>query len=88
MWQIRSIIGAMVINPELLTCTERLQYEGFLRREEADAAIFASARDNVAITQIVKHTGKVRAHSQSAGTKVANFLDSAACDQASAASRF
>jgi transposase len=30
---IRTAIGATTINPELLTCAERLQYEGYLRRE-------------------------------------------------------
>jgi hypothetical protein len=34
MRQIRSAIGATTINPDLLTATERLQYEGYLRREE------------------------------------------------------
>jgi transposase len=31
---IRAAIGATTINPELLTCAERLQYEGYLRRED------------------------------------------------------
>ena len=33
MRQIRRVIGAATINPDLLTCAERLQYEGYLRRE-------------------------------------------------------
>ena len=41
MRQIRSAIGATTINPELLTSAERLQYEGYLRREETNAAILA-----------------------------------------------
>jgi hypothetical protein len=32
--QIRSVIGATTIDPKLLTAAERLQYEGYLRREE------------------------------------------------------
>ena len=36
---IRAAIGATTINPELLTCAERLQYEGYLRREETITTI-------------------------------------------------
>ncbi|MBZ0260126.1 MAG: ISL3 family transposase [Hyphomicrobiales bacterium] len=57
---IRSAIGATVINPELLTCAERLQYEGFLRREETNAAILALAKDGIPIKQIVRRTGHSR----------------------------
>lgn len=60
MRQIRSTIGATVINPELLTCAERLQYEGFLRREEVNAAILVLSQDGVPIKQIVKRTGYAR----------------------------
>jgi transposase len=34
MRQIRTVIGATTIDPKLLTAAERLQYEGYLRREE------------------------------------------------------
>ena len=37
MRQVRSVIGATTIDPELLTAAERIQYEGFLRREETNA---------------------------------------------------
>lgn len=57
---IRSAIGATVINPKLLTAAERLQFEGYLRREEITAAILALARDGVPIKQIVKRTGHSR----------------------------
>ena len=39
MRQIRAVVGAAIINPELLTAAERLQYEGYLRRQDANAAI-------------------------------------------------
>ena len=54
---IRSAIGATTINPELLTAAERLQYDGYLRREEANAAIMALADDGVPIKQIVAPDG-------------------------------
>jgi hypothetical protein len=41
MRQIRTAIGATTINPALLTAAEKLQYEGYLRREETNAAILA-----------------------------------------------
>lgn len=60
MRQIRRSIGAMTINPELLTAAERLQYEGYLRREDANAAILVLAKDGVAIKEIVRRTGHSR----------------------------
>jgi transposase len=60
MHAIRSAIGATTINPELLTCAEKLQYEGYLRREEANAAIMALAKDGVSIKQIVRRIGHSR----------------------------
>lgn len=57
---IRAAIGATVINPKLLTTAERLQYEGYLRREETTATILALAKDGVPIKQIVKRTGHSR----------------------------
>lgn len=60
MRQIRSIVGATVINPDLLTAAERIQYEGYLRREETNAAILALSKDGVPIKQIVRRTGHSR----------------------------
>lgn len=60
MRQIRSAIGAATINPELLTAAERIQYEGHLRREEANAAILGFAKGEVAIKEIVRRTGHSR----------------------------
>jgi transposase len=60
MRQIRTAIGATTINPELLTAAERLQYEGYLRREEINAAVLALAKDGVPIKQIVLRLGHSR----------------------------
>jgi transposase len=60
MRQIRSAIGATTINPELLTAAERIQYEGYLRREETNAAILALSKDGMPIKQIVRQTGHSR----------------------------
>ncbi|HEX3982261.1 MAG TPA: ISL3 family transposase, partial [Acidisoma sp.] len=57
---IRAAIGATAINPELLTCAERRQCEGYLRREETIAKILALAKDGAAIKQIVRKTGHSR----------------------------
>ena len=43
MRQIRSAIGAATINPKLLTAAERIQYEGYLRREDTNAVILGLA---------------------------------------------
>lgn len=60
MRQIRNAVGAMAIDPALLSAAERLQYEGYLRREEANAAVFALAKEGVAIKEIVRRTGHSR----------------------------
>jgi len=60
MRQIRTAIGATRINPELLTAAERLQYEGYQRREEVNAAILALAKDKVPIKEIVRRLGHSR----------------------------
>lgn len=60
MRNIRTVIGATTINPELLTCAERIQYEGYLHREETNSAILALAKDGIAIKQIVRRTGHSR----------------------------
>lgn len=39
MRQVRVAIGVATIDPELLTAAERMQYEGYLRREDANAVI-------------------------------------------------
>ena len=60
MRSIRTAIGATTINPDLLTCAEKLQYEGYLRREETNAYIMTLARQGVSIKQIVRQTGHSR----------------------------
>jgi transposase len=57
MRQIRSVIGATTINPELLTAAERIQYEGYLRREQTNATILALVKDGVPLKQIARQTG-------------------------------
>ena len=57
---IRTAIGATTINPDLLTCAERLQFEGYLRREETNTAIMALVRDGVPLKEIVRRTGRSR----------------------------
>jgi transposase len=60
MRQIRAAIGAATINPDLLTAAERIQYEGYLRREDTNAVILGLAKDEVAIKEIVRRTGQSR----------------------------
>lgn len=56
MRQIRMAIGATTIDPQLLTAAECLQYEGYLRREETNAAILALSKNGIPIKQIVRQT--------------------------------
>lgn len=39
MRQVRVAVGSATINPNLLSAAERIQYEGYLRREDTNAAI-------------------------------------------------
>jgi hypothetical protein len=48
------------INPDLLTAAERLQYEGYLGREEIYAAVLALAKGGMPIKQIVVRSGHGR----------------------------
>ncbi|MDI1344841.1 MAG: ISL3 family transposase [Pseudolabrys sp.] len=60
MRMIRTAIGATTINPALLTCAERLQYEGYLRRTYTNATIMALVGDGVPLKEIVRRTGHSR----------------------------
>jgi transposase len=57
---IRSAVGATIIDPNLLTCAEKLQYQGYLRREATNAAIMALAKEGETIKAIVRRTGHSR----------------------------
>jgi transposase len=60
MRQVRAAIGAAIINPELLTAAERIQYEGYLRREDTNAAILKQAEMGASIKEVVRLTGHSR----------------------------
>ncbi|MEZ2223528.1 ISL3 family transposase [Rhizobium sp. RCC_161_2] len=60
MRQIRTAIGSATINPDLLTAAERIQYQGYLHREETNSAILDLAKSGVAIKEIVRRTGHSR----------------------------
>ncbi|CCF21827.1 transposase (fragment) [Pseudorhizobium banfieldiae] len=60
MRQVRVAIGTATLNPKLLTAAERLQYEGYLRREEANAVIRGLVSEGVSIKEIVRRTGHSR----------------------------
>src|SRR4051794_2292159 len=58
--RIRTAIGAATISPELLTCAEKLRYQGYLRRQDSHAVITALASDGVSLKEIVRRTGHSR----------------------------
>lgn len=60
MRSIRAAIGATTITPELLTSAERLQDDGYVRREETNTAILKLAGEGTPIKQIVRLTGHSR----------------------------
>ncbi len=55
--QIRQAVGSNIIDPELLTYAERLQHEGYLRRQATNEAIQTLAKKGTSIRQIVRQTG-------------------------------
>ena len=57
---IRAAIGAATVDPALLTAAERLQDEGYLRREETNASISAMSSDGASIKEIRRKTGYSR----------------------------
>jgi hypothetical protein len=63
MRQVRAAVGAATINPDMLTAAERIQYEGYLRREDTNAAILKQAETGVSIKEIVRLTGHSRGSS-------------------------
>lgn len=60
MRDIRAVISTTTINPKLLTAAERLQYEGFLQREDTNAAVLALHKDGVPIKEIARRLGHSR----------------------------
>ena len=60
MRQIRTAVGATVINPNLLTSAERLQYEGYLRREETNDTIMKLIKQGVPLRRIARETSYSR----------------------------
>jgi len=46
---IRTAIGVTTINPTLLTSAERLRYQGYLRRQDAQGAIAALVSNKVPV---------------------------------------
>lgn len=60
MRQIRQAVGNNVVDPKLLTYAEKLQYEGYLRRQETNEAIRALSNTGTSIRQIVRQTGHSR----------------------------
>jgi hypothetical protein len=60
MRQIRQAVGSNVVDPKLLTYAEKLQYEGYLLRQETNEAIQELAKSGTSIRQIVRQTGHSR----------------------------
>jgi transposase len=60
MQTVRKAVGVNVVNPTVLTCAERRQHSGWLRREEENTAILALATQGMSIKEIVRQTGKSR----------------------------
>lgn len=58
--QILHAVVCNVIDPKLLTCAEKLQYEGRLRRQKTNEAIPRLAKAGTSIRQIVRQTGHSR----------------------------
>jgi hypothetical protein len=57
---IRQALGSALIDPALLTYAERLQHDGYLRRQEAYGAIRALVQIGAPIREIVRRTGRSR----------------------------
>lgn len=60
MRQVRQVVGVATINLALLTAFKRIQYEGYLRREKADAAIRTLAEAGVPIRRVCQQLGHSR----------------------------
>jgi len=60
MRDIRVATGATTINPDLLTCAEKLGYQGYLRRRDVCTAIAALIKSGVPLKEIARRTGHSR----------------------------
>ena len=56
----RAAVGSDVVDPTAVSCAERRQHSGWLRREEENTAILTLAKQGVAIKEIMRLTGKSR----------------------------
>jgi transposase len=54
------VLNATVINPALLTCAERIQFDGFLLRQDSSRTIKALAAAGMSIKTITRQTGRSR----------------------------
>jgi transposase len=57
---IRAALGATAVDPALLTSAERLQYEGYVRRQDANTIVRDLLDKGIAIKEIVRRTGRSR----------------------------
>lgn len=57
---IRKAIGAKTLDPKLLTAAERLQYEGFQRRQQTNRMVCRMAGEGTPIKRIMRLTGLSR----------------------------
>ena len=57
---IRQALATSTVDPDLLTCAQKLRYEGFQRREADNAVIQRAASAGMSIKQIVRRTGHSR----------------------------
>ena len=57
---VRKALGAALIDPDLLTAAERLQHDGFLRREDTTQQILALKDAGYSIKEIVRRTRRSR----------------------------
>lgn len=60
MTAIRKAIGTKTLDPKLLTAAEKLQYEGFQRRQQTNRMVRRMAADGMPIKRIVRLTGLSR----------------------------